>query len=204
MMGTVLQTHKVSSPGPASYYRARYYDTTAGRFISEDSIGFAGSGSNFYAYVGNNPTDFTDPFGLAQCFYRISTHTLICTENAEPPVAPRWESQVGPGDVSSGLANCTNQPSCTGIKDVGPIQPGEYKMNPDDRPGHQNWFRLEPQPAIPGWEFWKRKGFALHLGTRSLGCITVNENSPTATKQFQDLKRMLQMEAGNNYLLVAP
>ncbi len=45
------------------YYRARYYDPNAGRFISEDPIGFRGS-SNFYKYVANNPTDLTDPTGL--------------------------------------------------------------------------------------------------------------------------------------------
>lgn len=35
-----------------------------GRFISEDPIGFAGSGPDFYAYVGDDPIDFSDPFGL--------------------------------------------------------------------------------------------------------------------------------------------
>jgi RHS repeat-associated protein len=186
------------------YMRTRYFDPATGRFLTEDTIGFDGDGPNFYAYVGNSPTDFTDPFGLAQCFYRISTHTLTCTENAAPPVGPRLSIQVGPDDVSSGLDKCKDQPSCSGIKDIGPIQPGEYKVNPDNRPGHKDWFRLEPQPTIPGWQFWKRNGFALHLGTFSLGCITVNKSSPAATNQFQDLQRLLQSEAGNNYLLVAP
>jgi RHS repeat-associated protein len=45
------------------YYRARYYDPKIGRFISEDPIRFAG-GMDFYAYVGNAPTGFNDPFGL--------------------------------------------------------------------------------------------------------------------------------------------
>ena len=45
------------------YYRARYYDPKLGRFISEDPIGFQG-GLNFYTYVLNNPTNFTDPSGL--------------------------------------------------------------------------------------------------------------------------------------------
>ena|SRR5579859_588575 len=45
------------------YYRARYYDSSAGRFLSEDPIGFRG-GSNFYAYVNANATNLSDPTGL--------------------------------------------------------------------------------------------------------------------------------------------
>lgn len=48
----------------ASYFRARYYDASAGRFTNEDPLGFPGSGSNFYAYVGNDPVSLSDPFGL--------------------------------------------------------------------------------------------------------------------------------------------
>jgi RHS repeat-associated protein len=47
------------------YYRARTYDSTAGRFLQQDPIGFAG-GVNFYAYVGNAPTTFIDAWGLAK------------------------------------------------------------------------------------------------------------------------------------------
>jgi RHS repeat-associated protein len=46
------------------YYRARYYDPTINRFISEDPMGYAGSGPNLYAYVHDNPTNLVDPFGL--------------------------------------------------------------------------------------------------------------------------------------------
>ena len=45
------------------YYRARYYSSRAGRFLSEDPAGFNG-GVNFYSYVGNTPVNVTDPFGL--------------------------------------------------------------------------------------------------------------------------------------------
>jgi RHS repeat-associated protein len=45
------------------YYRARYYDPKLGRFINEDPIGFAG-GVNFYAYLGGDPIDRVDPWGL--------------------------------------------------------------------------------------------------------------------------------------------
>ena len=46
-----------------NYYRARYYDTKLGRFLSEDPIGLAG-GINFYSYVTNRPTVLNDPLGL--------------------------------------------------------------------------------------------------------------------------------------------
>jgi RHS repeat-associated protein len=48
------------------YYRARYYDPTTGRFISEDPIRFQG-GTNFYRYLLNDPMDATDPWGLKLC-----------------------------------------------------------------------------------------------------------------------------------------
>jgi RHS repeat-associated protein len=45
------------------YYRARYYDSSVGRFISEDPMGYA-AGINFYAYANNNPVNANDPSGL--------------------------------------------------------------------------------------------------------------------------------------------
>ncbi|MBS1891499.1 MAG: carboxypeptidase regulatory-like domain-containing protein, partial [Actinobacteria bacterium] len=48
------------------YDRARYYDPTQGRFISQDPIGFAGSGTNLYLYAGGDPLDATDWSGLCE------------------------------------------------------------------------------------------------------------------------------------------
>jgi RHS repeat-associated protein len=47
------------------FYRARYFDPSAGRFISEDPIRFA-IGPDFYTYVANDPTGQIDPSGLQQ------------------------------------------------------------------------------------------------------------------------------------------
>jgi RHS repeat-associated protein len=44
------------------YYRARYYNSTTGRFLSEDPAGFM-AGTNFYKYVLDDPTDYRDPYG---------------------------------------------------------------------------------------------------------------------------------------------
>lgn len=49
---------------PHSYYRARYYDASVGRFVNEDRVRFGG-GINFYVYVRNSPIDMLDPLGDA-------------------------------------------------------------------------------------------------------------------------------------------
>jgi RHS repeat-associated protein len=46
-------------------YRARAYDPTLGRFMSEDPKGFDAGDYNFFRYCHNDPIDFTDPMGLA-------------------------------------------------------------------------------------------------------------------------------------------
>jgi RHS repeat-associated protein len=43
--------------------RARYYDPTRQRFVSEDPIGFEGGDVNVHAYLGNSATNGTDPTG---------------------------------------------------------------------------------------------------------------------------------------------
>jgi RHS repeat-associated protein len=48
----------------ASYYRARYYDQNAGRFLSEDPIRYLGGDRNFYRYVWGATPNLRDPSGL--------------------------------------------------------------------------------------------------------------------------------------------
>jgi hypothetical protein len=48
------------------YKRARYYDPTTGRFVSEDPLGLAG-GLNLYGFANGDPVNFSAPFGLRPC-----------------------------------------------------------------------------------------------------------------------------------------
>ena len=59
------------------YFRARYYDPTLARFVSEDPIGLDG-GINSYVFAGNDPVNQTDPSGLCQKYTRYADYI---TEN---------------------------------------------------------------------------------------------------------------------------
>jgi RHS repeat-associated protein len=52
----------------SSYYRARYYDPSAGRFLSEDAFGANSDNLDFYGYVHNSPIDYTDPRGYGRTY----------------------------------------------------------------------------------------------------------------------------------------
>jgi RHS repeat-associated protein len=50
--------------GNIMYYRNRFYDSAAGRFASEDPLGFDGGDINLSRYVAGDPASGTDPSGL--------------------------------------------------------------------------------------------------------------------------------------------
>jgi RHS repeat-associated protein len=187
----------------------RYYSPETGRYISADPIGFRG-GINLYAYVGGDPVNGVDAWGLAKCTYSISKHELVCVSNtADDPlfIGPDEQRQIGPNGVWSGVGPCTNDPECVNNNDIGPIVPRNYKMNQDNRPGHEGFWRLEPDPKISGWKCrlgLERCGFELHPGSISLGCITADKKNPSTMDQYKGINDLLQRENGNNQMTVVP
>ena len=77
------------------YMRARYYDPITGRFISKDPIGWAG-GLNLYNYVGGNPVNWVDPWGLAPGDPYSSQHgAAYDATNSINPLSIRNNSEYG-------------------------------------------------------------------------------------------------------------
>jgi RHS repeat-associated protein len=50
-----------------NYYKARMYSPTLGRFMQTDPVGYV-DGINWYAYVGGDPVNGTDPDGQFKVF----------------------------------------------------------------------------------------------------------------------------------------
>ena len=97
------------------YYRARYYDPGMGRFISEDPAGFRAGDANLNRYVGNSPTNATDPSGLqavnewgaTNAFSAFYTNIAL-SYGADQPFTFRIgtrNGQTGIGGGASGPAN---------------------------------------------------------------------------------------------------
>ncbi len=86
------------------YYRARFYDSRLGRFIREDPIELSGGGPHFYAYVGNNPVNAVDPYGLY-----LPWHCPLCRYYGEKCVKEGREC-AGKSDQPKKQSLCLLEP----------------------------------------------------------------------------------------------
>jgi Protein of unknown function (DUF2778) len=103
---------------------------------------------------------------------------------------------------------CRDNPNkeCLGKDKEGPIPLGNYKMNPDNRPNHEKFWRLEPNPSVAGWQYklgLKRNGFMLHPGSVSWGCITIYSRNTELMQRYQSIHNFLRSE-GSNTMTVVP
>jgi RHS repeat-associated protein len=100
------------------YYRARYYLPSAGRFLTPDPIGLEG-GLNAYVYVGSNPVNYTDPFGLTagSSFAPAAPVVFQAGFLSAPDDILQAASQGaallgGAGQIGTGLALCSTVAAC--------------------------------------------------------------------------------------------
>jgi RHS repeat-associated protein len=75
----------------------RDYDAETGRWTVKDPIGFGGGDTELYGYVGNDPVNRRDPFGLI-FMYDKSDQTLYWVEDDgwDMPPTLSWPAVTGP------------------------------------------------------------------------------------------------------------
>jgi uncharacterized protein RhaS with RHS repeats len=64
------------------------FDPTIGRWLEQDPIGFVGGDANLYRYVGNDPTNATDPSGLAETDAKFEEETGVGKAVADGRMTP--------------------------------------------------------------------------------------------------------------------
>jgi RHS repeat-associated protein len=175
------------------YNRARYYDPTTGRFLSQDPSGFK-AGVNFYTYVENHPTSLIDPFGLSTLVFDRASGTLtLVPGNTETPDYPEVYgepdiSQVQDMNVFTAgnvTTNPTGDPNTIGSK--GPAPNGTFPVQPPvviDPSDTANYARYGPYEfpiGAPG-SLIRKRGIGLHGGRTgpqypTWGCIRVSNST---------------------------
>jgi RHS repeat-associated protein len=156
------------------YYRARYYDSSTGRFLTEDPA--ASNAENRYPYVGNNPIIRVDPSGLHSIYYDGSFARVYDDE----------------GNLVLKCRATSGEPGTTtaqqGDVGLGPIPKGRYLIYPEEFSGGTglhtiirdffgNWgtWRIPIHP-VPGLtNTFGRDGFFFHGGEHqgSAGCVNL-------------------------------
>jgi RHS repeat-associated protein len=168
------------------YYRARYYDPVAGRFLSEDVLKLAGEGTTLYSYVGNSPPNYIDPWGNCRILFNGSLISIETNNGSQ---------RLGPFPASNKtVCNC-------GLKE------GVYMVDKPQwlvRDGHETQLGSSPFTAtlsrhqafgtariplkVPG-----RSGIMIHArspDTKELrpteGCVRVHDPVASSMSQFFD------------------
>ena len=122
------------------HYRLRTYDPRIGKFISEDPIGIDG-GINLFVYVGNNPVNFVDPWGLEIRVYSSNAFGISGLNHAFV-----YSTETGRGKGTNGSSWITLG------NGVGDLQ-SPYKVVPLPTGMSENDF-MDKIDAAKGWNNW--------------------------------------------------
>jgi len=166
------------------FSRARYYDPNAGRFISEDPIGFR-AGNNFYQYVLNDPLNSIDPLGLDTTVIIIydtgvggityGSHAALLIDNGGNPIL------YDPAGMYGGSHHCGSGQACGDLD----ADASKYKKFHQDNGSTVKFFVFKTTPQ-------EEKQIADRIdqlgGAAPFFCATSVSNALSGIGPFKNLK----------------
>ncbi len=165
-------------------YRARAYNPTLGRFMSEDPKGFDAGDYNLFRYCHNDPLDLTDPMGLEVDAYLNEAQHLITVIDRDTGRSIVFRGGAGSEKLNAKGVPYRNNPSEERTRKLGPLPRGDYEIlnripsAKGDAPlDGKRAYALE---AKDGKRDDKERNtgrgtFRFHLGP-SEGCVTTNDS----------------------------
>ena len=121
------------------YLRNRYYNSTTGRFITEDPVK---DGLNWYSYCGGNPVIFVDSLGLARHVDENGNSTI--------PADLDWD---GDGRLDTAEDRARFDADNNGIADWREYFSGEGPNGPDNSISAPEWYQCRNVKILNDYPF---------------------------------------------------
>ncbi len=198
--------------GVVMYYGYRFYDPETGRWPSRDPIGdldrswtpeLLPEGPSLYAFVGSDPINWIDPWGLKKLPGTVWMRCIRCKNGTTKGQMTCWfETPNGlKGPAFPANTGGYGNPDGKGgdpYGELGPIPPGEYDVVPkptgpeNNRPGEDDKYRKgTPSVTQPGrypGTLVTPKGavrtvIRIHASGYSEGCITFDPGDNSTDDQ---------------------
>ena len=175
----------------------RWYDSTTGRWLSKDPIGFNAGDPNLYRYVGNGPTNATDPSGLAPprlpggpiAPNGVDTRRMPPSPYVLPVLPlPRFRYQSMPTLNTQGVSGGTPKEP-TGIGDAINIFGSEENLKYKDYATDKQYDQYFVRDKESGKRVERKRAYTSDLASHTVSDICIR-NSPIYPVTWREIVRL--------------